>query len=222
MRLHFLVEGSSEERFLEEFLPGLIPGHSFKVYPHQGRGKLPGDPRRPPPTKDRTLLGQLPATLRAWGRAFSPDTDRVVVLVDVDNDDCSLLLQKLLAAAKEIDPAPHCLFRFAIEELEAWYLGDAKALRRAYPGAQIEHLRRYQQDTICGTWEVFQTIIGDPIERKVVWAERMGRELRVDWHRSNRSASFAKFCSGVRRIAGDGDKTARTDRPRARGAAERR
>ena len=35
MKLHFLVEGPSEQQLLEALLPRLIPNHLFQVYAHR-------------------------------------------------------------------------------------------------------------------------------------------------------------------------------------------
>jgi hypothetical protein len=212
VKFHFLVEGPSEVRLLEGMLPRLLPKHSFVIHPHQGKGKLPDDPLKPPDPVRRGVLDVLPATLRAWGKALSPDTDRVVLLVDLDNDDCAWLLERLSDMIEAIEPAPSCLFRIAIEEVEAWYLGDWAAMKRAFPRAGKKALASYGQDTICGSWEVFQKVIQDPLERKPFWAEKMGLELSVDTDKIvNKSVSFQKFCAGVQRLAGDV-----SDSPRAR------
>jgi len=204
VKLHFLVEGTSEVKFLEGLLPRLIPKHQFEIYPHQGKGKLPDDPRMPPDLKRRGVLDLLPATLRAWGKSFSPETDRIVLLVDLDNDDCTFLLEKLSDMLAAIEPAPSCLFRIAIEEVEAWYLGDWVALKRAFPKAKKALWTTYEQDAIGKTWEFLQHIIQDPMDRKTFWVEKMGTELNVvEGDSANLSPSFQKFCSGVRRLAGD-------------------
>ncbi|WP_438038684.1 DUF4276 family protein [Sorangium sp. So ce128] len=215
MKLHFLVEGTSEVKFLEGLLPRLIPNHKFAVYPHQGKGKLPNDPQQPPDPKHRGVLDLLPATLRAWGKSLSPETDRVVLLVDLDNDNCTWLLQELSDVLAAIEPAPICLFRLAVEEVEAWYLGDWAALKRAFPKAKRMLWSNYEQDAICGTWEVLQQIIQDPVDRKTSWAEKMGVELEIyEAGGVNRSVSFQKFCSGVRRLAGEVSEGPRARRQR--------
>lgn len=43
--------------------------------------------------------------------------------------------------------------RVAIEEGEAWLLGDISAVRTAYPKANTNILKGYSNDSICGTWE---------------------------------------------------------------------
>lgn len=46
-------------------------------------------------------------------------------------------------------------FCIAIEEMEAWLLGDEKAIEEAYPQAKMPLLRKYVHDSIVGTWEIF-------------------------------------------------------------------
>jgi hypothetical protein len=210
VKLHFLVEGTSEVKFLEGLLPRLIPTHKFSIYPHQGKGKIPKNPQERPDPKHRGVLDLLAATLRAWGKSLSPETDRVVLLVDLDGDDCECLFQELSSVLTAVEPAPTCEFCLAIEEIEAWYLGDWAALKRAFPKAKKVQWSAYEQDAICGTWEMLQEIIQDPFDRKVSWAERIGLELEVvESGNPNRSPSFQKFCLAVRRLAGDVPAAAR-------------
>lgn len=214
MKLHFLVEGPSEVELLNGLLPRLIPAHKFAIYPHQGKGKLPTDPALPPDPKNRGVLDQLPAILRAWGKTFSPNTDRVVVLVDKDDDDCVWLLEKLTEMLEEIRPAPLCMFRIAIEEVESWYLGDLAAMKRAFNTVDKKPLAGYEQDSTCGAWELFKEVIKDRLERKPYWARKMGVELDVDNLEHNRSPSFQTFCRGVRRHAGEPEAPATPEKKR--------
>ena len=205
MKLHVLVEGESEAQFLRGWLAGLIPAHTFRVYPHQGKGKLPRvadskvDPRR------EGLLDQLPAKLRAFGKALNPATDRVLVLVDLDEDDCMELKERLVVLLQQCDPAPKVLFRIAIEETEAFFLGDRKAIQAAFPRAKLTRLNHYEQDGICGTWEFFQSLIGAERPDKVGWAKSMARHLGTTWRGrdANASPSFRQFCRGVLQLVGE-------------------
>jgi hypothetical protein len=206
MRLHVLVEGDSEEALMRGWLPRFLPpGHSFVVIRHRGKGKLPRDPLKVPDIRREGLLDQLPAKLRAYGRSLDPATDRVLVLVDADDDSCSELKQRLLSVLEECDPRPVVLFRLAIEETEAFYLGDPQAIRRAFPQARLRRMSHYVQDSICGTWELFQRVIGIPIEDKVEWAERIAPHLGTTWqgNNANRSPSFRQLCAGFLRLAGE-------------------
>ena len=203
MRLHFLVEGPSEKAFLELWLPRFLPpGHSFKVIPHRGKGKIPNDPSRKPDPKRQGLLDQLPAKLRAYGRELRSETDRIIVLVDLDNDDCLDLKNRMVRLLNFCDPRPEVLFRIAIEEMEAFYLVDRTAIRSAFPRSRLSRMDSYTQDSICGTWELFREVIGERAEDKVGWAELMGPRLTTQW-RAITSNSFRQFCQGILSLAGE-------------------
>jgi hypothetical protein len=159
-----------------------------------------GDPSK------RILLDQLPRILKGYGRASFADA--VVVVLDADRRDCRTFLAELKDVISNCDPAPKTLIRLAIEEIEAWYLGDRHALLEAYPRAKRDALDRYRQDHICGTWEALADAIypggtaaikraGWPLPGQVKseWAQRIGPLLELD---RNISPSFAKFRDGVR------------------------
>lgn len=205
MRLHVLVEGSSEEALLEGWLPRLLPRHAFTLIRHRGKGKLPGNALKVPDVRREGLLDQLPAKLRAYGKALDPATDRVVVLVDLDDDDCIDLKKRLVVLLDHCDPKPAVLFRIAIEETEAFYLGDPKAIRGAFPQAKLHLIKGYEQDSICGTWELFQRVVDVRSEDKVRWAEQIAPHLGTVWRGTgeNHSPSFQQLCQGLLRIAGE-------------------
>ncbi|HYU31861.1 MAG TPA: DUF4276 family protein [Thermoanaerobaculia bacterium] len=206
MRLHVLVEGDSEEAlmhgWLRRFLP---PGHSFVVIRHRGKGKLSRDPLQVPDIRREGLLDQLPAKLRAYGKSLDPATDRVLILVDAHDDPCRELKQRMIAALEQCHPRPFVLFWIAIEETEAFYLGDPAAIRRAFPQARFQRMKSYVQDSVCGTWELFQRVIGATVEDKVGWAESMAPHLGTEWQgkNANRSPSFCQLCRGLLRLAGE-------------------
>ena len=206
MRIHILVEGPSEKAFLELWLPRFLPPqHSFKIIPHRGKGRIPGDPSRKPHPKRQGLLDQLPAKLRAYGRELRPDTDRILVLVDLDLDDCLDLKRRMLDLLDYCSPPPVALFRIAIEETEAFYLGDKSAIRTAFPKCKLSKMDSYIQDSICNTWELFREVIGDTAEDKVEWAKLMGPHLTAQWKGvlANSSNSFRQFCKGILMLAGE-------------------
>ncbi len=205
MKLHILVEGPAEAALLRGWLRRFLPGHTASIIEHRGKGRLSADPAKPPDPRREGLLDQLPAKLRAYGRSLDPTTDRLLVLVDLDKDDCSELKRRLVRALEPCDPQPVTLFRIAIEETEAFYLGDPDAIRRAFPKSQLSKLKSYEQDSICGTWEVFQQVVQEKLEDKVGWAEKMGKQLGTSWEGSeaNRSPSFRQFCKALLWLAGE-------------------
>ena len=103
------------------------------------------------------------------------------------------------------------LFRIAIEESEAWLLGDREAVVAAYPDAREPVLDGYVQDGICGTWEVLADAVhagGSAQLRKegwrnagrakCAWAVTITPHMDVD---RNLSSSFRVFRDGVRHLA---------------------
>ncbi len=196
------MEGLSEADLLRGWLQRFLPRHSFKVIHHEGKGRVPKDPVQPPDPKRRGLLDQLPAKLRAYGEALDAATDRVLVLVDADEDDCVELKARMVSLLDVCPNQPVALFRIAIEETEAFYLGDQTALRKAFPQAKLYKLKSYEQDSVCGTWEVFMEVIGATREDKRAWAEQMAPHLGTDWQ-ENRSPSFRSFCTALLRLAGE-------------------
>ncbi len=109
-------------------------------------------------------------------------------------------MSKLNGLRDKMD-TPEYIARIAIEEVEAWYLGDWEALRREFPSAKKLIYKQYKQDAIGGTWEKFQEVIGDPMVRKPYWAQKMGAALDVNGR--NRSDSFNRFCKAIKALAGD-------------------
>lgn len=180
------------EAALRVFLPRVLGGLSFQVYPYQ--------------CKD-DLLKRLPDRLRGYS-SWLPDDYRIVVVVDRDDDDCHTLKRSLEQMASDAGlrsrgnagGRPYQLVnRLAIEELEAWYFGDWDAVRAAYPNVPdtIPNRAKYRDpDAIAGgTWEAFERVLQragyfQTGLRKIEAA----RTIAEHWHpQSNRSHSFRVF-----------------------------
>ena len=216
MHIRFLVEGTSDEKLLEVFLPKIIGNngeiHSWRAHPHRGKGHIPENKLTLKPNNP-TLLGQLPFILKGFGK--SGGIDAVVILIDTDTEDCRLFLHKMTAFVDKIAPRPKTLIRLAIEESEAWYLGDRAALQIAFPEANLNKIKHYQQDSACGTWELVADLchpggaqdvirqgIGLSGQLKHEWAEKIGPHLDPS---RNLSPSFQKFCSGLKRLVAEAE-----------------
>lgn len=212
MHIEILVEDSSGEKLLNELVPKILGSygepHTWRIHSYKGIGRIPKGLKGTTDPSKRVLLDQLPKLIRGYGR--SPGIDAVVVVVDVDERDCREFLQELLAVAKDCDPAPNVMFRLAIEEMEAWLLGDSQAFQVAYPRVRKDILRRYVQDSQNGTWEVIADAvhkggsaavkkIGWPLpgQLKHEWAEKIGPLMDIE---NNASPSFGKFRDGLRRL----------------------
>ena len=174
MHIEILVEDSSGTKLLQVLLPQLLgpqgEPHTWRLHAYKGIGRIPrglaqnGDPAK------RILLDQLPRLLRGYGK--TPGIDAVVVVLDTDKRDCVAFLAELKAAADACNPVPDTLFRLAIEEIEAWYFGDQAALLAAYPRAKLDVLKKYVQDSTCGTWELLADAVqagGSAAIKKAGW-----------------------------------------------------
>lgn len=217
MHFEVLVEDRSGSIALEHVLKKILGAnnavHSWRVHPYRGIGRVPKDLRSEKDPRKRLLLDRLPRLLQGYGRSLGDvDPSAVIVVVDSDARDCRAFKRELLDVLDACNPRPRTLFRIAVEESEAWLLGDRDAVKAAYPGARDSVLDRYVQDSICGTWEVLADAIhpgrsaclkklGYPVagQAKCEWAEKIAPQMDVD---RNRSRSFQVFRDGVRRLAG--------------------
>lgn len=199
MTIHVLVEGPSERAFLDRWAPRLLPGQDVRVHPHQGKGSLPKAVDAPPNPKARGLLDQLPAKLRGLAAALDHELDGVLVLLDADDDSVDALAGGIRAVAEHCAPQLRVRVSVAVEETEAFYLGDLRALQHAYPAADLKAARAYVPDSICGTWELFGRVVGDGGGNKVAWAEAMGPHVTTQPAQS-RSPSFRDTIQQIRAL----------------------
>jgi len=215
MHIKILVEDTSGKILLEAVLPKLLGeqgvSHTWRTFSYKGIGRIPKGLTACSDPAKRILLDQLPRILRGYGK--TPGTDAVVVVLDSDRRDCVRFLKELKKLATDCC-SQNTMFRLAIEEIEAWYLGDRQALKKAYPRANVAVLDRYVQDSVCDTWELLSDAVyrggsaaikkaGWPLpgQIKCEWAGKIGPLLEPD---RNVSPSFGKFRDGLRRLIGDG------------------
>ena len=216
MHFEVLVEdqsgGIALDVVLEKILGKSGQSHSWRLHPYKGIGRIPANLHAVPNPRKRLLLNHLPRLLRGYGRSLQPGRDCVLVVVDLDTQDCIKLKQDLLGVLQACNPRPTTLFRIAIEEGEAWLLGDRDAVKAAYPNAKDPVLNGYAQDSICGTWEVLADAVhpggSAPLKRtgyptagraKCDWARNIAPRMDVS---RNRSKSFQVFRDGVKDLAG--------------------
>ena len=159
MHFEIVVEDQSGKMMLDLLIPKIIGDqHTFKVYPYKGIGKIPKNLTSSADVRKRILLDQLPRLLRGYGKTFAsypPDyLVAVIVVCDLDDKCLKAFRQELFAILNACDPKPETRFCIAIEEGEAWLLGDILAIKEAYPNARDNVLRSYENDSICGTWEL--------------------------------------------------------------------
>ena len=216
MHFEILVEDLSGKKMLESLVPKIIGDqHSFRIHGYRGLGRIPKNLSSGTDARKRKLLAQLPGLLRGYGRTFSdyPATHSAVVIVVCDLDDRCLkaFRRELLAVLDACDPKPKTRFCIAIEEGEAWLLGDLPAIKAAYPGARSGILNRYQNDSICGTWELLADVVyaggsrrlkelgwGAVGREKSSWAEKIAPYMDVE---KNASPSFQYFRDKIRGLS---------------------
>jgi hypothetical protein len=213
MHIEFLVEDSSGEKMLSQLLPKILgeqgAPHTWRMKAYKGVGRIPaGLSVKADPTK-RLLLDQLPRLLQGYGKTVG--IDAVVVVLDTDNRECSAFLMELKSLLANCKPAPHTLFRLAIEETEAWYFGDKQSILQAYPRAKRDVIGRYTQDSVCGTWELLADAVypggsaaikktGWPLPGQIKheWAEKITPFMDIN---QNISPSFIKLRDGLLQLA---------------------
>lgn len=212
MHFEILVEDASGKIALDSILGKILgPGeqeHTYKIIPYKGIGRIPRNLRGTTDPQKRILLDRLPKLLRGYGKSFQNFPAVIVVVVDLDDKDCLTFKQEMLNILNNCNPQPTTLFRIAIEEGEAWLLGDHNAVKVAYPHAKDQILNTYVQDSICGTWEKLADAVynggaqklkqlGWPYtgQAKCEWAEKIAPNMDVE---NNQSRSFQVFRDGIR------------------------
>lgn len=215
MHIEILVEDLSGKKALDALVPRIVgEDDTFRVHPYRGIGRIPGNMRDASDPSKRILLANLPKLLKGYGRTFAgypQDYKAAVVLVcDLDDRDAAAFVHELSAVLNACNPKPNARFCLAIEEGEAWFLGDLPAVRTAYPNAKDDVLRSYVNDSICGTWErladaVYQGGAEALAEKgwqaigveKSRWAEEISPRMDVE---RNSSPSFAHFRDTIRSL----------------------
>ena len=172
------------------------------VHPHRGCGSLPKDANEKPPKFANSLLDLLPYELRAYNKVYAGKELILVICMDSDDKDPQALRQELYAVAAKFAPDIRCVVGISTEEIEAWILGDRKAIAEAYPSCNMEVLDSYEQDSVCGTWEVLCRVISDNADElieigypaaghyKALWADTISRHMLPQ---NNVSPSFNTF-----------------------------
>lgn len=208
MHFEILVEDKSGKIALDILVPKIVGDtHSFVVHAYKGIGRIPKNMKDAVHASKRILLENLPKLLKGYGRTFAgyPDDYRAIVILvcDLDHKVLKQFLAELLAILNACNPAPDARFCIAIEEGEAWFLGDLKAVKAAYPRAKQNVLDSYVNDSICGTWEKLADAVfpgGSTAlsalgwqavgAEKSKWAASISPEMSIH---SNKSPSFSYF-----------------------------
>lgn len=215
MHFEILIEDQSGKKTLDILMPKIIGNnHTFRVIPYKGIGRIPKNMRDTDHASKRILMENLPKLLKGYGRTYSgygSDYSAVVFVVcDLDKKCCKTFKKELLNIMNACNPKPDTRFCIAIEECEAWFLGDIAAVKTAYPRAKDEILNTYVNDSICGTWEILADALysGGSLAlskngwqavgaEKSLWAERIAPCMNIG---HNNSPSFCYFRNKLREL----------------------
>ena len=211
MHFEILVEDRSGKKALDVLIPKIIGAQdTFRVIGHKGIGRIPKNLASSTHIKTRLLLNRLPALLSAYGKTYANSPKAVIVVCDLDNKCLKAFRQELFTVLHACNPRPDTRFCIAIEEGEAWLLGDISAIKAAYPQARDAVLNGYVNDSICGTWEVLADAVfpggsralkrrgGRAVGReKSEWATNIPLLMDVE---NNASPSFRYFREKLRAL----------------------
>ena len=211
MHFEILIEDASGKALLEQVVPKILgpkgKPNTYRIVniqelKHRVLATLPKKQARTLPW-DAILIQTLAIQLRAYSKALIRKNSVVIIVVDLDYRFFDQFRKRLEETFQTNAPNLEGGIRLAIEEIEAWILGDLPAVRRAYPLVKEYILTSYEQDSICGTWEVLADAIfhggserltraGYPLigREKCRWAENIGQYMDMN---TNHSPSFHAF-----------------------------
>jgi len=213
MHFEILVEDISGKTALKTLIPKIVSDeHTFNIHSYRGIGRIPKGLEPSSDPKRRILLDQLPRLIQGYGNTFagypSGYSAVLIIMCDLDERCLSDFRRELLDCMDKCAVKPETYFCIAIEEGEAWYLGDVDAIKTAYPKAKDAILSSYVNDSICNTWEKLAdaihiggskrlALLGWQTvgKEKTVWASNISPHMDVD---INQSPSFCYFREKLR------------------------
>lgn len=216
MHFEILVEDASGKKALEILVPKIVgKAHSFTVHAYKGIGRIPRNMKGAKEARNQMLLNNLPKLLNGYGNTFAGYSKEysasLFIVCDLDNRCLKEFRTQLLEVLSSCHRSPETRFCVAIEEGEAWLLGDRKAVKAGYPKAKDAILDSYINDSICGTWEKLADAVvpggaaslsvggwHEIGREKSTWAERIAPHMDVE---ANDSPSFCYFRDKMRELA---------------------
>lgn len=215
MHMHFqyLVEDQSGAALIRILMQKIVELYPNATYDCKGFRWIGGFTRKNTikETKTGKLLNDLATYLRGFDRSLQSFPSVIIVVLDSDDHDVQQFRSELEAVAMQNMIKIDHVFCLAVEEIEAWLLGDRHALLSAYPHAKMHVLNTYVQDSICGTWEVLADAVypggTSKLSRehasfieigklKAEWAQNIGIHMDL---KSNESPSFNDFIHEIER-----------------------
>lgn len=213
--IELFVEDQSGKIMLEHLIPKMldqigINDVTFKINSYKGIGRISKKQTSAKAIKARQLMDNLPKIINGCGNAYNswPKDYQgyVIIICDLDKNDKKIFLKKLDELLESCHNKPPTFFCLAIEEGEAWLLGDRKAVMTAFPHANEKLLNSYKQDSICDTWETLAAIVGFDYrgksfpeigKEKCRWADSISPHINL---KRNKSPSFQYLLATVKAI----------------------
>ena len=213
MFIQFLVEDQSGEKLVNAVMDKYkLEQHDatieYRIKSYKGLGGLKKGPDAQS-IKSSHLLTELPKRMCAISNELRyVENAAIFIILDNDNRNTDAFSKQLYDVAQRNKITADHVFCIAVEEMEAWLLGDRQAIMNAYPKvrSRIEaKYNNYRQDSICGTWEFLADMLTksglskfkkdnpttmDVGKCKSEWAENIGNYLEI---RANNSPSFNCF-----------------------------
>ena len=215
MHFEILVEDQSGKKTLDILMPKIIGSkHTYRVISYRGIGRIPKNLKSRTEARNRILLDRLPELLKGYGNTYASNPAKystvLIVVCDLDDKCLKTFRQKLLVLLNACNPKIETRFCIAVEEGEAWFLGDISAIKAAYPKAKNNVLNNYKNDSICGTWELLAEAVftgglralkkedKQAVGReKSIWAQKITPYMNVE---QNASPSFRYFRDKIREL----------------------
>ncbi|PJJ54471.1 DUF4276 family protein [Hymenobacter chitinivorans] len=199
MQVIFLLEEESAEDALRQLIPRLLPAHYVPRF--RSLGGWQG------------LVDNLPTLLRAYGKRMTEPGQqdlRIVVLLDADGvaerrfkllEDAAKSAGLLTLGQAKEGQLFHVFNALAVQELEAWFLGDRQAITDAYPKVKTHHFKGIDREPESSPkpndvlWGVLKAAgLYTTGKRKREWAETIAAKMDPG---RNQSASFQYFRAGL-------------------------
>ncbi len=212
MHIQFLIEDMSGEVLIRHVMGKLLIGNGSVTYDCKAFKGIGGFKKNIAATNVKTnkLLNDLGIYLKGFEKSLQNIEASIVIVLDNDQRNIDEFRDELHRRALWAMISIDHVFCIAVEEMEAWLLGDRTALFEAYPNARESAFREYEQDSICGTWEVLANVVykgglkkfkkdcpsyGEIGKYKSKWADEIGKYMNID---NNISPSFNYFLSQIR------------------------
>lgn len=182
-RIEILVEEPSMKEFLSIILPKVL-NNPWKLEENYFIRNFEGK---------QDLQKNIPSKVKFLSN-WKYEKVGLVIIQDQDSSDCKKLKQKLIDLCDQNGNCPK-LVRIVCKELEAWYIGDFKAVNKAYN--QFKYLNyinkaKFRIPDNCNAYDEIRKIL--PEFQKVGGAKKIAPFINIQ---ENKSISFKYTIKGL-------------------------